>query len=41
MEFFSCKIWHYKQKRKNRVYTDPSKIYLAEVILPLRILMVF
>ena len=31
IEFFSCKIWHYKQKRKNRVYTYPSKIYLAEV----------
>ena len=39
MEFFSCKIWHYKQKRKNRVYTDPSKVYLAEVALPLKILM--
>ena len=39
MEFFSCKIWHYKKKRKNRVYVYSSKVYLAVVALPFKILM--
>ena len=39
MEFFSCKTWHYKKKRENRSYAYSSKIYLAEVTLPFKILM--